>query len=321
MTVEIRLLLHELQARGIASFTDIRAYFKSGFGFPSCAKSQPDNLWRVFDEVRETVYEESEHGKLKCSSAEAIGIYGILRHFVETRLPNDDAAFAPYRTSYGLCCSVVDLMLDIKRGVVTIADAAPELKRRLSAHMIAHVAAYGKAHLKPKHHWMFDVAWQLLRDGICLDMFIIDRLHLRCKRVADMVTNTTTFEATVLSGIVEAQRHALQDYDFTSGLRGPTARLSSAALAADALDLEGMHLHIDDFVLILPEREAAKILACLREDDVLYVLVAKLAFCRDRGARAREWRSLPDRMIARAGRVEACMAWYWLGERVVILEQ
>lgn len=263
MVVEIKLLLHELQARNIASFADIRAYFKSGFGFPSCAQS--DNLWRVFDEVRENVYEDSEHGKLKCSSAEAIGIYGILRHFVETRMPST-ADLAPYSNSFHLCCSVVDLMLDIKRGSVAIPDAVLELKRRLSAHMTSHIKAYTKAHVKPKHHWMFDVAEQLQRHGACYDMFIIDRLHLRCKRVADKVQNTTTFEASVLSGIVESQRRALQDYDLTSGLRGPTARLSPVLSAADAIDLEGMHLHIDDFVLIQPEREAAKIVACFRED-------------------------------------------------------
>ena len=49
----------------------------------------------------------------------------------------------------------------------------------IGRHQRLHIAAYGVDKLKPKHHWMFDVAEMLQHTEAVLDAFIIERLHLR----------------------------------------------------------------------------------------------------------------------------------------------
>ena len=48
-----------------------------------------------------------------------------------------------------------------------------------------HIEVYGNGCIKPKTHWIWDVFFQLRRQGDLLDAFIIERLHLRAKALAD----------------------------------------------------------------------------------------------------------------------------------------
>ena len=45
--------------------------------------------------------------------------------------------------------------------------------------MTDHVAAYGNGSIKPKHHWNADLAGQIVRDNVVLDLFVIERLSVR----------------------------------------------------------------------------------------------------------------------------------------------
>ena len=46
------------------------------------------------------------------------------------------------------------------------------------------------------------MAEQPARDGCILDCFVVERMHLRVKGIADHVQNTVRFERPVLSGVV-----------------------------------------------------------------------------------------------------------------------
>ena len=50
--------------------------------FPSVGRRKAQELHRVFDEHR---LSDKNPDKIKCSCAEALGLYGLLRHFFETR--------------------------------------------------------------------------------------------------------------------------------------------------------------------------------------------------------------------------------------------
>ena len=102
---------------------------------------------------------------------------------------------APHRHSFFLMCRVVDLILDAKQGVTPMVDSARALREALRTFMTAHVQAYGRDHIKPKHHWLFDVADQMERHSAVFDAFIIERLHLRVKAVANLIDNLRSFEA------------------------------------------------------------------------------------------------------------------------------
>ena len=64
----------------------------------------------------------------------------------------------------------------------------------ISDFMDKHKAAHGIEHIKPTHHWMFDVAISAFRHGMVIDMWIIERLHLRVKPEAELLRNRASFE-------------------------------------------------------------------------------------------------------------------------------
>ena len=85
-----------------------------------------------------------------------------------------------------------------KFGRVRLSTACKDLRSLLQRHLEAHLRCYGTGNVKPKHHWMFDVAEGLERDAAegvdaFVDMFAIERLHLRCKRRVAAITNTRRF--------------------------------------------------------------------------------------------------------------------------------
>ena len=60
-------------------------YLKNpGWGFPQASRHTSSKLWRVFDSHRSS---GGEHEKIRASSSELLGLYGLLRHFVETQVP------------------------------------------------------------------------------------------------------------------------------------------------------------------------------------------------------------------------------------------
>lgn len=73
-----------------------------------------------------------------------------------------------------------------KYGRLHFSKAAQQLRQELRDHMVLHLACHGEGNVKPKHHWMWDVADQLQEDAeqgfpFLIDMFVIERLHLSVK--------------------------------------------------------------------------------------------------------------------------------------------
>ena len=83
-------------------------------------------------------------------------------------------------------------------------EASLLLKRAISTHMQLYIAAYGDEELKPKHHWMYDIAEQMESLLCVVDAFIIERIHLRIKRNAEKVHELRVFEKSVMAGVVNS---------------------------------------------------------------------------------------------------------------------
>lgn len=80
LSQEIFLMVVELERVG-HSMQDLKAFFKdSAWCFPSQGQKKMQSLWQVFSESRNSQF------KLRMTSSECLGVYAILRHFVETRL-------------------------------------------------------------------------------------------------------------------------------------------------------------------------------------------------------------------------------------------
>ena len=214
-----------LKARGIQP-SDVCVFLKDpGWHFPAVNRDKGKGLYRVFDEYRTSSSDEA--GKLKCSASELLSLYGLIRHYAETRVV-DEASAA--RQSFMAACNVLDLLMLCKRCVTAPADAAKQLRIATAKHLRLHLAAYGPSGVRPKHHWMLDIADQICRDGLLLDCFVIERKHLHVKAVAEHVRNTSVFERSVLAGVTNVQLQRAKEASEVC-LRGRQTQWGAALLA------------------------------------------------------------------------------------------
>ncbi len=227
-------------------------------------------LHRIFDSRR-----SADDGKTKASCSELLGVYGLLRFYFEMHLHGRLDSDACLR-SFTCVCSAIDLLLATKRRQASVEQLANELDAATSNHMKLHIAAYGVQRIKPKHHWMLDVPGQARLDGLSLDAFIIERIHLRVKGLAEKIRKTTSFERSVLSSTLTVHLSSLEQCVAAGGLLGCTAPFPGVAGAqiADRLESVGVVMAVGDIVLL--GEDAGVVAACALEAGELYVVVKAL---------------------------------------------
>ena len=200
LTTEAWRLIEQSEREHLGGQANLMEFLKQEWRIPKHRQHQGRLLNRIFDAHSARANEEA--GKLKCSASELITLYGMLRHWAETRLPLDDERIKKHAHVCFMACVAVDVIMLAKRGDMSPADAGATLRVALSAHLEAHKALHGTDHVRPKHHWTFDLCEQLEQDKRVHDTFIIERLHLRVRAVAEHCKNLAHYETSVLSGVV-----------------------------------------------------------------------------------------------------------------------
>ena len=101
-------------------------------------------------------------------------MYGLLRHYisiVEAKRGDGLSEGVKLRiASFHAARAVVDCILDAKRGTVGIIESAAALRACLKRFIERHKQAYGIQLLKPKHHWLWDIAEKNARP-LCARLF------------------------------------------------------------------------------------------------------------------------------------------------------
>jgi hypothetical protein len=231
-------------------------------------------LYRVFSAWRHG----EDAGKMKASASECLGVYTILRQFSLSEV-GDRPEVANEKASFNAACDIIDTIQMAKKGLIALPDAARRLKRQLSSWLRLHIAAYGHRWVKPKFHWMFDVAEQMLIDEILMDQFIVERLHLLIMEHAERCDNPNRrYERSVLSGVIHHQllnvRRLRRDCSLldetTMSLVGfPDARLG------DNMEIHGMKISVEDFVF--HGESLGEVVACGEEHGTFIAIVRR--FC------------------------------------------
>ena len=282
-TIEVNLLLQACkQAFGI-DWDDLRAYFRDGWQFPAWGKIKSQALYHVFDRRR-----SSEEEKVKASASELLGLYALLRHFAEKYLVGAPGIGDKVASFTAACCTMDTIMLT-KHGRLTMQVGARRLRRNHSNHMQKHIAAYGTDHVVPKHHMMFDVADQWEKRDLVVDAFVVERLHLRVKRVIEPIKRTTRFERSSLSSLLNVHVASLQDRtSFGDSLEGPVGQFPGTGVPiADQMRVSGMSIAVGDVVLF---RDMAGIVrACAKEDDTFFAVVEACIFSSAVSAHSDRW--------------------------------
>jgi hypothetical protein len=306
LTTDAGLLLSSCEVVGITS-KEIETHLKSDWVFPHAHRSKGKLLWRIFDQRGKSIQD-----KVKASASEMLVLYALLRHFFEVRL-RDQPEVADQLRSFQAACLCVDILLRAKRGKLPMAEASALLKDAMRQHLLLHMHAYGKSHLKPKHHWMWDVAEQLSRDAFVLDCFVIERLHKRAKAMANSILNTQRFERSVLSSVLNDHRNALQAQGSPIlGLTGKTAPLPGcpSALVGNRLVHEGLYISVGD--IVFHENSMGSVSACCLEAGCLYVIVEEMIFVRPLSSHSGIWRRPRDQAQLKvwlAASLDIALAW------------
>ena len=227
-------------------------------------------VYRIFDPRRQS---KDNPSKVKASCAELLGVYGLLRHFVECnimRLPG----LVQHIDSFLAACRSLDLLLAAKRVLDDPSELGQALELQVSHYIALHKAAYGTALMKPKFHWALDIPSQICRDRMVLDAFVIERSHLRVKAVAEHVQNTASFERSVMASLsTVCWTHAETDV-FGNCLLGPTAPLPGIheTWIADRMQVWSVEFTIDDMVS-KSGGQVGSVVACCSSDGLLFAFV------------------------------------------------
>ena len=204
-------LIAAAERHGLFTQQDIREFLSEAWEFPGRGRSGTSKekaLWMIFNEWRQETH--ANHGTMKASMSELLGLYALLRHFVEARVA-DHTQIADEVYLFGLTCKALDLLLAAKKRRVDVREAGRQLLLTLEEHMQSHVRVHGGQYVIPKSHWAFDIAECMVADGFLVDAFTLERLHLRVKAVATNCKNLTVYEKSVMAGVTNAHVNLMDD--------------------------------------------------------------------------------------------------------------
>jgi hypothetical protein len=202
-----------------------------------------------------------------------------------------------------------DVLLAIKRGLVPAGTGATQLETATRTFLELHKVCYGGRHLKPKHHWMLDLGPQVRRDRMILDAFVVERQHLLVKSVAEHIKNTSQFEVSLLSSLMNVQMKTVRGLDMSDQLVGRTSQLEEmpGVLVANKMAIHSFTVTVDE--VVLRGHEAGVVLACAREGVELFCFVAPMVKVAQVTEQAVKFRRTTTLAVWRAVDVQHCIAW------------
>lgn len=301
---ECHLLLKRSEEKVEKGFDAVRA-FLVGWEFPSHRKTNMELVTRIFTDFRHAYAEN--HDKMKASASELLCVYGLLRHWVLLHL--QDECLSVERESFNECCQVVDVMLRTKHGEITMANGARLLREATTRFLDTHIACYGTAFVRPKHHWPFDIAEQWQFHDFVPDAFLIEKEHLVARVVADRVDNTSNFEESVLAGVLNSQVKSLNSMSEHFEIMGNAAPYPGLphSIVADNVSIDGVCMAVSDFVFF--HQAPGKVVACVQEGDDFSIVVDALSVRSRLSANAAIYAFQGRRAVWDAKRVTLALAW------------
>lgn len=217
---ELHVFLEAAETKCGLTYSVIHAYMQSASWQPPSCHADMD-VARIFNESRRKANKDNFKGM----ASEVLALLPLLRHLVSTALA-DRIELDKEKKSFEAMCKCVDLLSQLKLGATRDTDA---LLAATQQFMQLHKLAYGSDHVRPKHHYAFHLPGQIQRDGCLLDAFVLERKHRVAKRIATACDNTRSFEASVLSRILNEAIEAMPASFLVNSLVGPRAMCADTA--------------------------------------------------------------------------------------------
>lgn len=291
----------------LATQNDLNIFLSLPWKFSKRREHHGRQLKRIFDEYGSAANAKAD--TIKSSSSEMLSLYSLLRHWAATCLPTGDPRLAEDLTLFDMSADCLDTILRVKRGLLSVSDGGATLQRQLVRYGERHMGHHGQNMWRPKHHWAFDCAEQMQGAAFLFDAFVVERAHLRVKGVADRQQDTTHFEASVLSGVINSHINSFSE----SGVDGLQGRQCASdelggATVADALDWCGKRFNISDVV-----RHAAggfgEVVACAQEGSACFLVVDVYSVVDSPCERSSLCRASGVRRVWHVADVSECTCW------------
>ena len=322
MTVAMQCLFLAMETKTGFDLERLHRFLKADWSFPMHRRQKMRQLSRIFDEHSRSHMDDDMH--FKCMASELLGLYSLVRHFVDVAVSAADRAVLSLECqAFAWACDVVDMIMLLKRSHASQPHRMSIIRRLREAtdKMIAtHIAAYGDARILPKHHRMQHIAEQIKRWKVVIDAFIIERLHLVLKDVLSNTHNPIALEASLLRGICNKQLRSARQF-VVKGLQGVRRPLLgfAAAMSASALVYGGLHVHDGD--MLRRSDDVGVVLTCLQEHDDFYFIVDPMVRVRLVCPHASAWRSDNGSVLWSASECEEVIAWYADGAETIVIEK
>ena len=264
-------LLKALDAAGLPGQAALHA-FLDGWRCPRAAQSgsrDVGRLGRFFDERSRA--ENSKREGLRRSASELLAVARAVGEFALTQVP-DDHRVADHKAFFLAARRTVDVLMQVKRGQVTPTQGSSDVEMSSREQMARAIALLGEESITRKFHWSFDVAQQMRSSDYLADAFIIERLHLRARDIANRVYNTTAYEASICAGLVNRQASG---EGTLGGLEGDQCQMPVGGLE-HVLIADRMYFHSKRFAsddILQRGQEIGRVVACAKEHDELALIV------------------------------------------------
>ena len=265
-------LISACEELGLPGQAELHGFLQQGWCVPKAAQHGSRDIGKLhkfFDESSRPFNRERE--SVRCSASELLALARVFSHFVDVVIPADDRVDV-HKRSFIATMETTDILLSVKTGKRTCAAAAGLLARCARRQMEQFILANGGERVVPKMHWCFDLAEQLRDSDYMMGAFVIERLHLRARAIADHVQHTTVMESSVCAGLVNVQANAMTTL---GGLEGAVAPYPHPELqhvsVSDRMQACGKHFCTGD--LVESSGQVGRIVACAREHAELKLIV------------------------------------------------
>ena len=189
--------------------------------------------------------------------------------------------------------------------------AAGLVRAAHTEHMILTQRVYGTNHIKPKAHWMYDIADQIQEWEEVADSYPIERNHTFVKSIAEHIDRTATYETSLLSGVTTKHRQQLNEGHVHNCLIGRSSPVPGyPAEYANRLSCNGLVISVKDFVL-LGRRSMGEVVAAIQHVNGLFILVEVWEPCGDHLPHSKRYRPKGTRECWPAEALEQSVAWYF----------
>ena len=285
---------------------------RSAWQFPRHHEIRLSNLKEIFGKYGAEYAEKNR--KLKCKAADYIAVYSLIRHYVETSM-GDIPELRLQRASFEGACECVDLVLEAKRAPADNLDAVcDDLERAQRDHFALHKQAYGTGSVIPKHHARLHEPQQFRLDRGVLDMWVVERMNLRVKRVGEAVCNTRCYEASVLASLVTKQKNELQDAPslLPSLLGCPTPAFGQPGVETSA-GARGFGVCVAKGDIVFHLGLAGVIQCCASDRGGLFAICNLLVRDGPSWHSAATYKLTLERRVWRLEQVREAIAWYSAG--------